>query len=66
MQVDLLPKDDRGYLRRVRQTLIDVCRKNRLMSEAYVHHAALVSGKTGYGIEELVTKLMKDWHRRGG
>ena len=66
MQVDLLPKDEKGYLGRARQTLIDICRKKGFMSDAYVHHVTLVSGKTGYGIEELVSKLMKDWSRRGG
>ena len=31
----------------------------------YVKHVQLVSAKTGYGIEELVTKLMTEWHRKG-
>ena len=30
-----------------------------------VRHATLVSAKTGYGIEDLVTKLLHDWGKQG-
>ena len=64
-QVDLLPKDDIGYLRRARDMLADACARKGLFRDAYVHHMALVSAKTGYGIEKLVSRLIKQWDRKG-
>lgn len=59
-KVDLLPKDDQRYLEGV---------KNSLRKSLYVAgvdqdvnpHVSLISAKTGFGVEELITQLMKDW-----
>ncbi|XP_046333921.2 nitric oxide-associated protein 1-like isoform X1 [Haliotis rufescens] len=65
-KVDLVPKDQAGYLRSVRQTLFEECEKAGLNYKgSNIKHVCLISAKTGYGIEELVTKLMQDWQRQG-
>jgi len=60
-KVDLLPRDDLGYLERVKSALIRTCRNADLGTEDSIKHLALVSAKTGYGIEDLVGKLITDW-----
>ena len=64
-KVDLLPKDSAGYLKRTKQTFLRMCKDAGLITEHEIRHTCLVSAKTGYGIEELVTKLMLDWSRKG-
>lgn len=64
-KVDLLPKDGKGYLNRVLETLVKSCRDVGLYDDMLVKETVLVSAKTGYGIEELVTKLMVEWSRKG-
>ena len=61
-KVDLIPNDGRGYLTRIRKTLMKACEENGLNpSGQNIKHVALLSGKTGYGVEDLVTKLLVDW-----
>lgn len=64
-KVDLLPKDDTGYLKRIKESLVQLCEENGLSSETNIKHIALISAKTGYGIEELITQLMRDWSIKG-
>lgn len=64
-KVDLLPKDATGYLKRAKEMLLTACKEAGLVTEHEIRHTCLVSAKTGYGIEELVTKLMLDWSRKG-
>ncbi|KAL5015741.1 hypothetical protein ScPMuIL_005330 [Solemya velum] len=65
-KVDMIPKDETGYLDRIKDTLLTECKNSGLLkSEKYCKHVCLVSAKTGYGIEELVTKLMVDWELKG-
>ncbi len=64
-QLDLMPKDSEGFISRAREMLVNACEDAGLLKEAYVHHICVVSAKTGFGIEQLVTRLMKDWARRG-
>ncbi len=45
--------------------LVRICKEKGLADESYIHHIALVSAKTQYGIEELVSRLMYDWARKG-
>ncbi|KAL8613074.1 hypothetical protein ACOMHN_035015 [Nucella lapillus] len=65
-KVDLIPRDSKGYLERTRQTLIDMCNSAGLNPTGKnIKHVCLVSAKTGYGIEHLVTKLMTAWQLKG-
>jgi len=60
-KVDLLPRDGPGYLNRVKESLVKLCDDHCVTAE----HIALVSAKTGYGIEKLITRLLRDWKLKG-
>lgn len=64
-KVDLLPKDDDGYLTRIRNSLLKLCEDCGLSKKEDIKHVALISAKTGYGIEDLITQLMCDWSHKG-
>ncbi|XP_058816626.1 nitric oxide-associated protein 1 [Topomyia yanbarensis] len=63
-KVDLLPKDCPGYLDDIRNNL------TKVMLEAgfdknNIKHVALISATTGFGVEQLITKLHNVWGTRG-
>ena len=64
-KVDLLPKDNNGYLKHCKDVLIQMCKMSGVGRNRNIQHVSLVSGKTMYGIEELVTHMMKHWARQG-
>ncbi|KAM8968164.1 nitric oxide-associated protein 1 [Sarcophilus harrisii] len=73
-KVDLLPADAPGYLRRLRERLWDEAaraglrrapRGGRVPAESAVHDVLLLSAKTGYGVEELISALQRSWRYRG-
>lgn len=63
-KVDLLPRDCNSYLDHIKQ-----CLKEEIVKAGFdrlnVKHVSLISAKTGYGIEELITQLQKIWAYRG-
>jgi len=60
-KVDLLPRDRPGYLDRVKQSVVNLCEEHGISAQ----HVALVSAKTGYGIEKLISRLLRDWKLKG-
>ncbi|KHJ75543.1 hypothetical protein OESDEN_24841 [Oesophagostomum dentatum] len=55
-KVDLLPPDARtGYLRRFKQVVDEAVEAAGFRKHFTILHTALVSAKTGYGIEDLIT-----------
>ncbi|CAI2329324.1 unnamed protein product [Caenorhabditis sp. 36 PRJEB53466] len=57
-KVDLLPPDARtGYMYRFKKTVERAVEKAGLLEHFNIVHTALVSAKTGYGVEELVTEI---------
>lgn len=61
-KVDLLPPDARsGYLKRFRDTVQSAIREAGYREHFNILHTALVSAKTGYGIEELITEVHLKW-----
>ena len=59
-KIDLIPKDDKGYLDRILQRLEQECyRANLSPSDTNIRYSCLVSAKTGYGIEQLINRLIK-------
>lgn len=57
-KVDLLPPDARtGYMYRFKKTVERAVEKAGLLEQFNILHTALVSAKTGYGIEELITEI---------
>ncbi|XP_054843152.1 nitric oxide-associated protein 1 [Eublepharis macularius] len=69
-KVDLLPGDSPRYLKRLREHLLEACARVGLdqssggpgQREVDVH---LISAKTGYGVEELISKLQRSWKFNG-
>ena len=63
-KVDLLPQDSDGYLSRVAASLtaaMERCGVDRLN----VKHTCLVSARSGFGIEELITVIQTHWADQG-
>lgn len=59
-KVDLLPKDDKMYFERIRKSLKESLKLSGIGREAKIRDVSLISAKTGYGVENLVTKLLRD------
>ena len=60
-KVDLLPCDAPGYLDRVKQSVVRLCEERGIAAQ----RVALISAKTGYGVEKLITCLLHDWKLKG-
>ncbi|XP_061491149.1 nitric oxide-associated protein 1 [Rhineura floridana] len=72
-KVDLLPRDSPSYLKRLRERLLETCASAGLMDlrqpsgaqNKPVIDVHLISAKTGYGVEELISKLQRSWKFNG-
>ncbi|ESO89807.1 hypothetical protein LOTGIDRAFT_124576 [Lottia gigantea] len=60
-KVDLIPKDCPYYLRNVEDSLRQACVRAGLDDYSNIKHISLISAKTGYGVENLITKLIDYW-----
>lgn len=63
-KVDLLPGDSQNYLQRIRRQLAQYC-TNAGIPTRDSKDVHLISAKTGYGIENLITKLQASWKYKG-
>ncbi|NXW41754.1 NOA1 protein, partial [Nyctiprogne leucopyga] len=63
-KVDLLPADSPGHLGRLRQRLAAACAQAGLRGVPLVD-VRLVSAKTGFGMEGLVSRLQRSWKCAG-
>uniref|UniRef100_A0A182PPU9 G domain-containing protein n=1 Tax=Anopheles epiroticus TaxID=199890 RepID=A0A182PPU9_9DIPT len=63
-KVDLLPQDCPGYLENVRQSLTRSVIESGF-SRNNIKHVSLISASTGYGVEEMITKIHNVWGTRG-
>lgn len=63
-KVDLIPRDHPDYLNHITK-----CLKNEAVKmgfdQKHIKGISLISAKTGYGIEELITKLHHTWEYKG-
>lgn len=64
-KVDLLPRDSNGYLEHVKSCLKQEFIKHGGFDALNIKNTSLISAKTGYGIEELITQLHKIWQYKG-
>ncbi|XP_069387316.1 nitric oxide-associated protein 1 isoform X2 [Paralichthys olivaceus] len=62
-KIDLLPRDSPGYLRRIKGQLSQYCQVAGLGGQVTDIH--LISAKTGYGIETLISSLQRSWKYKG-
>lgn len=61
-KIDLLPPDAKpGYLKRFKNILVKELENSGLSRRFNIVHTGLVSAKTGYGIEDLVTNIYLKW-----
>ncbi|POI27410.1 hypothetical protein CIB84_008841 [Bambusicola thoracicus] len=63
-KVDLLPADSPGHLGRLRQRVTAACLQAGI-SRAQLVDVRLVSAKTGFGMEGLVSRLQRSWKCAG-
>ncbi|KAJ7397162.1 Nitric oxide-associated protein 1 [Pitangus sulphuratus] len=63
-KVDLLPADAPGHLGRLRRRVAEACARAGLAGAALVD-IRLVSAKTGFGMEGLVSRLQRSWKCAG-
>ncbi|RWS30470.1 50S ribosome-binding GTPase-like protein 1 [Leptotrombidium deliense] len=64
-KVDLLPKDSDGYLERIEESLRQTLHVMKAEKNVRIKHLCLISAKTGFGVDSLVTKLLEDWNGKG-
>ncbi|RVE67532.1 hypothetical protein OJAV_G00104470 [Oryzias javanicus] len=62
-KVDLLPGDSPNYLQRIKRQLSEYCKEAGFGSQVTDIH--LVSAKTGYGVEGLISSLQRSWKYKG-
>lgn len=63
-KVDLLPRDTDGHLAHVRAALERAVAAQGI-DATNIKHTCLISAHTGFGVEELITKLHNVWSYRG-
>uniref|UniRef100_A0A8R1TIU5 G domain-containing protein n=1 Tax=Onchocerca volvulus TaxID=6282 RepID=A0A8R1TIU5_ONCVO len=57
-KVDLLPPDAQpGFLRHFRQILYSTLKETGFVNNFNILHTSLISAKTGYGVEDLITNI---------
>ena len=64
-KVDLIPKDEDGYLNHLRNTLIFIADQHGFNKANNVVHFDIVSAKTGFRLENLISKMLKFWKLKG-
>ncbi|XP_074531034.1 nitric oxide-associated protein 1 [Halichoeres trimaculatus] len=62
-KVDLLPADSPNYLQRIRRQLSSYCQDAGFGPQVSDIH--LISAKTGYGVERLISSLQQSWKYKG-
>ncbi|XP_035600374.1 nitric oxide-associated protein 1 [Oncorhynchus keta] len=63
-KVDLLPGDSENYLQRIKRQLSMYCADVGISSDN-IKDTHLISAKTGYGIENLISSLQRSWKYKG-
>ncbi|XP_069482215.1 nitric oxide-associated protein 1 [Ambystoma mexicanum] len=64
-KIDLLPGDSPGYLKRLKGQLFEYCKQAGINIKGNMTNVHLISAKTGYGVEELISKLQTSWKYMG-
>ncbi|KRT80381.1 50S ribosome-binding GTPase, partial [Oryctes borbonicus] len=63
-KVDLLPQDGKGFLQRITDHLRNSA-KEAGFANINIKHVAVISATTGFGVEDLITKLHSLWRSQG-
>ncbi|KAM9849437.1 nitric oxide-associated protein 1 [Aulostomus maculatus] len=62
-KIDLLPRDSPNYLHRIRRQIAHYCQDAGFRDQVTDIH--LISAKTGYGVEALISSLQRSWKYKG-
>ncbi|XP_034038151.1 nitric oxide-associated protein 1 isoform X2 [Thalassophryne amazonica] len=62
-KIDLLPRDSPNYLQRIKRQLSYYCMQAGIGDQVRDIH--LISARTGYGIEHLISNMQKSWKYKG-
>ena len=62
-KADMIPGDGKTYLKTLRTALHHLVLSNKIQRDL-VKHICVVSAKTEFGIEDLVTEIMMRWSRK--
>jgi ribosome biogenesis GTPase A len=63
-KIDVIPRDKPNYLEHIKECLAKEALKMGFEKNS-IRNVSLISAKTGYGIEELITKLQSVWKYQG-
>ncbi|XP_011867473.1 PREDICTED: nitric oxide-associated protein 1 [Vollenhovia emeryi] len=63
-KIDLLPQDSKHFFTHIKDCLSKAVESTGIKKEN-IRHVALVSAKTGYGMEQLINKLHNVWKYKG-
>lgn len=63
-KVDLLPQDGPNFLKHITDVLVETVRLSGFASTD-IRGVELISAKTGFGIEKLITRLLSLWRIKG-
>ncbi|KPP74885.1 nitric oxide-associated protein 1-like [Scleropages formosus] len=64
-KIDLLPGDSSSYLKRIKSQLLQYCTDVGISPSSGIKDVHLMSAKTGYGIENLISSLQSSWRYKG-
>ncbi|KAJ8269332.1 hypothetical protein COCON_G00119390 [Conger conger] len=64
-KIDLLPGDSVGYLKRIKERILQYCTEVGILVDDNIKGVHLISAKTGYGIEKLISSLQSSWKYKG-
>ncbi|XP_064199966.1 nitric oxide-associated protein 1 [Anguilla rostrata] len=64
-KVDLLPGDSDNYLKRIKGQILQYCTDMGILVDNNIKGIHLISAKTGYGIENLISSLQSSWKYKG-
>lgn len=59
-KIDLIPGDSPGWLDHAKKVLL-----KHFPGQANVIHVALISASTGFGVEDLISRIQSKWQSRG-
>ncbi|XP_023676725.2 nitric oxide-associated protein 1 [Paramormyrops kingsleyae] len=64
-KIDLLPGDSDNYLKRIKAQLLQYCTDFGISPGNSIKDVHLISAKTGYGVENLISSLQSSWKYKG-
>ncbi|XP_002731875.2 nitric oxide-associated protein 1-like [Saccoglossus kowalevskii] len=64
-KLDILPKDSPKYLEHIKTKIIQECVEAGIALLQNIRHVALISAKSGFGVEDLITQMQQIWRYKG-